>query len=90
MDHVAAAKKNKGDQIAPPRPSSVTAEAAVMKKKPTTLLDAFEVECIRRELEKLVAKQQQPDGRRGQGRRCDGGAGQRRARTPAPSPRHRQ
>jgi hypothetical protein len=57
MDHVAAAKKNKGDQIAPPRPSSVTAEAAVMKKKPTTLLDAFEVECIRRELEKLVAKQ---------------------------------
>jgi hypothetical protein len=55
MDHVAAAKKNKGDQVAPPRPSSVTAEAAVMKKKPTTLLDAFEVECIPRELEKLVA-----------------------------------
>lgn len=49
-----AATKSKDCQLA----AATASAAAAAKKKPTTLLDAFEVECIRRELERLVLKQQ--------------------------------
>jgi hypothetical protein len=54
MDGDAKIKKQPASAAPPPR-TPAAAEAAA-KKTPTTLLDAYEIECIRRELERLVLK----------------------------------
>ncbi|OEL21450.1 hypothetical protein BAE44_0017531 [Dichanthelium oligosanthes] len=54
MDH--AAKIKKQPAAAPPRSRPPAGAEAAAKERPTTLLDAYEVECIRRELERLVLK----------------------------------
>ncbi|AQK83735.1 hypothetical protein ZEAMMB73_Zm00001d037358 [Zea mays] len=48
----------KKSAAAPPR-QAAAAEAGAEKEMPTTLLDAYEVECIRRELHRFVMKQNQ-------------------------------
>uniref|UniRef100_A0ACD6ANM2 Uncharacterized protein n=1 Tax=Avena sativa TaxID=4498 RepID=A0ACD6ANM2_AVESA len=45
----------------PPKTQQPTASPSP-KKRPSTLLDAYEVECIRRELESLLLKQNGGDG----------------------------